>query len=110
MANLSDLLFLGGDMPLVLTVGVGYPVGSDIDYVFERRAKDLVNPTGQEGPGHDGVAHSSCASSGRSCVRGSANDLMSLRTEPCEAILFPGDSHLTAAVVATTHGMRWVFS
>ena len=56
MVNLSDLLFLGGDMPLVLTVGIGYPVGSDIDYVFERRAKDLVNPTGQEGPGHDGVA------------------------------------------------------
>jgi predicted alpha/beta superfamily hydrolase len=200
MANLSDLLLLGGDIPQVLTVGIGYPVGSDLEYVFERRAKDLVNPTGEEGPGHDGVAplflrfireelwpwlserfdvsddrtlrgHSLGGGFAlyalfhgdgffKRFVAGSPDEIdfpsrfagyeeaYAAKHEDLDAIvflsagdaenhpryetnaremgaaqaardyrslkvrtaIFPGESHLTAAVVATTHGMRWVYS
>ncbi len=200
MANLSDLLLLGGDMPQVLTVGIGYPVGSDLGYVFERRAKDLVERTDHEGPSHDGVAplflrfireelwpwlserfHVSDDRTLRGhslgggfalyalfhgegffkrFVAGSPDDIdfpsrfasyeqsyaadhddlnavvflgagdaeshprfetnaseigaaLTARDYPSltvKTVIFPDDSHLTAAVVATTHGMRWVFS
>jgi uncharacterized protein len=46
-ANLSAMLMLGCEIPPVLTVGIGYPVGADLAYVLRRRIYDL-SPTRDE--------------------------------------------------------------
>ncbi len=46
-ANLSALLMMGGEIPPVLTVGIGYPVGTDIAYILRRRTYDFT-PTSDQ--------------------------------------------------------------
>ncbi len=43
-ANVGTMLLLGGEIPPVLTVGIGYPVGGDIEAVTARRMFDF-SPT-----------------------------------------------------------------
>jgi hypothetical protein len=47
VANVSVLLMAGGEIPPVLTVGIGYPVGPDLAYVLRRRLYDF-SPTSDE--------------------------------------------------------------
>jgi predicted alpha/beta superfamily hydrolase len=47
VANVSALLMMGGEIPPVLTVGIGYPVGADIAFVMRRRLYDFA-PTPDE--------------------------------------------------------------
>jgi hypothetical protein len=47
VANISALLMGGGEIPPVLTVGIGYPVGADGAYVLRRRMYDF-SPTSDE--------------------------------------------------------------
>jgi len=47
VANISYFLMLGCEIPPVLTVGIGYPVGSDIAFVTRRRIYDF-SPTADE--------------------------------------------------------------
>jgi hypothetical protein len=47
VANISAMLMLGCEIPPVLTVGIGYPVGTDIAYVTRRRMYDF-SPTSDE--------------------------------------------------------------
>jgi predicted alpha/beta superfamily hydrolase len=47
VANISSMLMMGGEIPPVLTVGIGYPVGADIAYILRRRLYDL-SPTSDE--------------------------------------------------------------
>ncbi len=47
VANMSAMLMAGGEIPPVLTVGIGYPVGEDIAYILRRRMYDL-SPTPDE--------------------------------------------------------------
>jgi len=44
-ANVIPLLVMGGEIPPVLTVGIGYPVGADLTYVLRRRQYDLTPTT-----------------------------------------------------------------
>jgi predicted alpha/beta superfamily hydrolase len=46
-ANVSATLLMGGEIPPVLTVGIGYPVGADMAYVVRRRFYDF-SPTSDE--------------------------------------------------------------
>lgn len=45
--NAATMLLMGGEIPPVLTVGIGYPVGADLTYVGTRRMYDL-SPTSDE--------------------------------------------------------------
>jgi predicted alpha/beta superfamily hydrolase len=47
VANVSSVLMIGGEIPPVLTVGIGYPMGADITYVMRRRMYDF-SPTSDE--------------------------------------------------------------
>jgi len=47
VANMSALLMSGSEIPPILSVGIGYPVGADIAYVMRRREYDL-SPTSDE--------------------------------------------------------------
>ncbi len=40
-ANMNWMLLMGGEIPPVLNVGIGYPVGDDIAYVTSRRMYDF---------------------------------------------------------------------
>jgi len=40
-ANLSWMLLLGGEIPPVLSVGIGYPAGDNLEYVTARRMYDF---------------------------------------------------------------------
>jgi predicted alpha/beta superfamily hydrolase len=44
VANIVPVLVMGGEIPPVLTVGIGYPAGTDMAYVLGRRIYDL-SPT-----------------------------------------------------------------
>lgn len=46
-ANVSTLLMIGSEIPPVLTVGIGYPVGTDIAHVTRCRIYDF-SPTSDE--------------------------------------------------------------
>ncbi len=46
-ADMATMLLMGGEIPPVLTVGIGYPVGGDIVYVTGRRMYDF-SPTSDE--------------------------------------------------------------
>jgi predicted alpha/beta superfamily hydrolase len=41
VANVSTILMIGAEIPPVLTVGIGYPVGTDMACFFRRRIYDL---------------------------------------------------------------------
>jgi predicted alpha/beta superfamily hydrolase len=41
-ANASLMLLVGGEIPPVLNIGIGYPVGADLAYVQTRRMYDLL--------------------------------------------------------------------
>jgi predicted alpha/beta superfamily hydrolase len=43
-ANMTTMLLMGGEIPPVLTIGIGYPVGLDLEYVTNRRMYDF-SPT-----------------------------------------------------------------
>jgi hypothetical protein len=47
VANVSAMLMMGGEIPPVLSVGIGYPVGSDVAQVMRRRMYDF-SPTSDE--------------------------------------------------------------
>jgi hypothetical protein len=47
VANASTLLMIGAEIPPVLTVGIGYPAGTDMAYVLRRRIYDF-SPTSDE--------------------------------------------------------------
>jgi len=47
VASMSAMLMGGSEIPPILTVGLGYPVGADFAYVFRRRLYDL-SPTSDE--------------------------------------------------------------
>jgi hypothetical protein len=46
-ASMSALLMGGSEIPPILTVGIGYPVGADVAYVMRRRLYDF-SPTSDE--------------------------------------------------------------
>lgn len=46
-ANAATMLLMGGEIPPVLTVGIGYPVANDIEFVTARRMLDF-SPTADE--------------------------------------------------------------
>ena len=46
-ANITSMLMMGGEIPPALAVGIGYPVGGDIEYVTRRRMYDF-SPTVDE--------------------------------------------------------------
>jgi predicted alpha/beta superfamily hydrolase len=44
-ANAMLMLLIGGEIPPVLNIGIGYPVGADLAFVQTRRMYDLLPPT-----------------------------------------------------------------
>ena len=46
-ADMTTMLLMGGEIPPVLTVGIGHPVGADLAFVTSRRMYDF-SPTSDE--------------------------------------------------------------
>jgi ferri-bacillibactin esterase len=47
IANMTWMMLMGGEIPPILTVGIGYPAGADVAYVTQRRMYDF-SPTEDE--------------------------------------------------------------
>ena len=136
-ADMATMLLMGGEIPPVLTVGIGYPVGGDIVYVTGRRMYDF-SPTSDEW--QLGQLNASPLVEGE-VVGGGAEDVLSPAFDPgataifeqartaehterlgellagrdypnlrLKTMIWPEETHFTVPYALIAHGLRWVFN